>query len=222
MLRRIKLYGSLAKHVGKRVLYADVQSPAEAVRFLVANWPSLKQHMASRHYKVGVGERYIEPLSSELHMEDAGKTIKIVPVVVGAGGAVKAITTIVVGVALVAASIFIPGSTLIFGTAFSQLSLSVGLLGGGLILAGASSLVSPATPVSGPTSGLSSGGGGASVLGMSGRNTDKDPRKSYSFNNIQQVSRQGVAVPVVYGETIVGSVVVSAGIDVVRVKKKKK
>ena len=220
MLRRIKLYGSLAKHVGKRVLYADVQSPAEAVRFLVANWPSLKQHMANRHYKVGVGERYIEPLSSELHMEDAGKTIKIVPVVVGAGGTAKAITTIVVGVALVAAAIFVAPTTLIFGTPFSQLSLSVGLLGGGLILSGAASLISPATPVSGPLSALSTGGAG--VSGLTGRNTDKDPRKSYSFNNIQQVSRQGVAVPVVYGETIVGSVVVSAGIDVVHIKKKKK
>ena len=220
MLRRIKLYGSLAKHVGKRVLYAEVQSPAEAVRFLVANWPSLKQHMANRHYKVGVGERYIEPLSSELHMEDAGKTIKIVPVVVGAGGAARAITTIVVGVALVAAAIFIPGSTLFFGTAFSSISLSVGVMGAGLILAGASSLVSPATPVFGPMSALSAGGSGNS--GLRGQNTDKDPRKSYSFNNIQQVSRQGVAVPVVYGETIVGSVVVSAGIDVVRIKKKKK
>jgi predicted phage tail protein len=41
-----------------------------------------------------------------------------------------------------------------------------------------------------------------------------DPQESYSFSGIQNTSRQGIPVPVVYGETIVGSVVISAGIDV--------
>jgi predicted phage tail protein len=40
------------------------------------------------------------------------------------------------------------------------------------------------------------------------------PQESYSFSGIQNTSRQGTPVPVVYGETIVGSVVISAGIDV--------
>jgi predicted phage tail protein len=39
MLRKIKLYGKLAKFIGHRVLEADVASAAEAVRFLLANWP---------------------------------------------------------------------------------------------------------------------------------------------------------------------------------------
>jgi len=39
MLREIRLYGALAKFIGKRVLRADVASAAEAVRFLVTNWP---------------------------------------------------------------------------------------------------------------------------------------------------------------------------------------
>ena len=56
-------------------------------------------------------------------------------------------------------------------------------------------------------------------FGSTGRNTttegtELDPQESYSFSGIQNVSKQGVAVPVVYGETIVGSVVISAGIDV--------
>jgi predicted phage tail protein len=44
-----------------------------------------------------------------------------------------------------------------------------------------------------------------------------DPRKSFSFSGIQNTNRAGVPVPVVYGETLVGSVVVSAGIDIVQV-----
>jgi predicted phage tail protein len=47
--------------------------------------------------------------------------------------------------------------------------------------------------------------------------TAKDPRKSYSFSGVQQTSRQGIPVPVVYGETLVGSVVISAGVDTVQV-----
>ena len=55
MLRKVKLYGKLAKFVGKRVLEADVHNAAEAVKFLVANWPALEQHMAKQYYKVDVG-----------------------------------------------------------------------------------------------------------------------------------------------------------------------
>ena len=55
MLRKIKLYGKLAKFVGQRVLEADVHNAAEAVRFLVVNWPALEQHMADQYYKVEDG-----------------------------------------------------------------------------------------------------------------------------------------------------------------------
>ena len=55
MLRKIKLYGKLAKFVGHRILEADVATAAEAVRFLVANWPELERHMADQYYRVTVG-----------------------------------------------------------------------------------------------------------------------------------------------------------------------
>jgi hypothetical protein len=45
MLRKIKLYGKLAKFIGHRVLEADVATAAEAVRFLLANWPEAEAHM---------------------------------------------------------------------------------------------------------------------------------------------------------------------------------
>ena len=83
MLRKIKLYGKLAKFVGQRVLEADVHNAAEAVRFLVVNWPALEQHMADQYYKVEVGsnaltlEETVYPLGSD--------DISITPVVAGAG-----------------------------------------------------------------------------------------------------------------------------------------
>jgi predicted phage tail protein len=194
MLRRIKLYGPLAKFIGKRVLKADVASAAEAVRFLLANWPELEKHMADQHYRVSVGD--YDLALDELHHPAGQQEIKIVPVVAGAG----AVGRILAGVALVALTIVTGG----FGGAaiglFGAGTVAVGTLavgvGASLILGGVAELLTPVPKA---------------AIGMEG---EADPRKSYSFSGIQNVSRQGVPVPVIYGETIVGSVVISAAIDI--------
>jgi predicted phage tail protein len=187
MLRKIKLYGRLAKFIGKRVLEADVSSAAEAVRFLLANWPELERHMADQHYRVSLGDYDLG--EDELHDPAGKQPIKIVPVVTGAG----AVGRIIAGAALIVASIFIPGTALIFGTALKGLVLGIGT---SLALGGVAQLLTPT-----PTLSL-------------GTDSPNDPRKSYSFSGIQNTSRQGTPVPIVYGEMLVGSVVISAGIDV--------
>lgn len=190
MLRKIRIYGKLAKFLGQRVFEADVASAAEAVRFLVANFPQIEKHMADQHYRVSVGS--YDLTLDELHDPAGQQGIKIVPVLTGAG----AVGRIIAGVALVAAAILIPGLGLgLAGAAVTQ----VGLIGGALILGGIAQLLTP-TPRT-----------------NTGPDSEKDPRKSYSFSGIQQTSRQGVPVPIVYGETIVGSVVISVGIDTVQV-----
>lgn len=193
-MREIRVYGRLAKFLGKRVFRAEVASAAEAVRFLVANFPQLERHMADQHYRVSVGK---EDLSTdELHDPAGQQTIRIIPVLVGAG----AVGRIIGGVALLAAAFLIPGFAAWAGpTAFS---LIVGV-GASLVLGGVAQLLTPVPQVYAP--------------GASGANSEKDPRKSYSFSGIQNTSRQGVPVPIVYGETLVGSVVISAGIDTVQV-----
>ena len=190
MLRKIKLYGKLAKFIGHRVLEADVATAAEAVRFLLANWPEAEAHMNDQHYRVSIGTYDID--LEELHHPAGAAPISFVPVVAGAG----AVGRILIGVALIAASIFIPGSTAIFATTFGKISLSVGLFGASLVLGGIAQLLTPTPKIS---------------------QDEGDPRKSFSFSGIQNTSRAGVPVPVVYGETLVGSVVISAGIDIVQV-----
>jgi predicted phage tail protein len=194
MLRKIKLYGKLAKFIGHRVLEADVATAAEAVRFLVTNWPELEKHMADQYYRVSIGTYDLD--LDEIHDPAGQQAIEIVPVMAGAG----AVGRIIVGVALIAASILIPGGAVIFGTTFGKISLGVGLFGASLVLGGVAQLLTPTPKV--PT----------------GPDTQNDPRKSYSFSGIQNTSRQGTPVPIVYGETIVGSVVISAGIDTVQVQ----
>lgn len=182
MLRKVRLYGKLAKFLGRRVLEADVSSAAEAVRFLLANWPALEQHMATQHYRVQVGECSIT--AEELHDPAGTQSIKITPVIAGSG----AVGRIIAGVALIGLS-FIPGIgalgvSLILGT------------GSSLVLGGVAQLLTPVPKL--PT----------------GSDSPTDPRKNYSFSSIQNVSRQGTPVPIVYGEMLVGSVVVSVGLDV--------
>jgi predicted phage tail protein len=190
MLRKIRLYGALAKFIGKRVLHADVASAAEAVRFLLANWPQVEQHMADQHYRVSVGT--YDLTVDELHDPAGQQDIKIVPVVAGAG----AVQRIIIGIAVVAFSLLLPGiGAVIGGAAMTQ----IGLIGGALILGGLVQLLTPVPTIE------------------TGKDSDKDARKSYSFSGIQNVSRQGVPVPIIYGETIVGSVVISAAIDVVQI-----
>lgn len=191
MLRKIRLYGPLAKFIGKRVLRADVGSAAEAVRFLVANWPAVEKHMADQYYRVMVDEADL-PLDTDpeqLHYPAGAGEIKIIPVVAGAG----AVGRIIAGIALIAVSFLIPGSALLFGTAISTIVAGVGI---SLVLGGVAQLLSPVPRTS---------------------RDEGDPRRSFSFSGIQNTSRQGTPVPVVYGETLVGSVVVSAGIDIVQV-----
>jgi predicted phage tail protein len=90
-------------------------------------------------------------------------------------------------------------------------SVAIGSIGTALILGGVSQLLTPTPQIGsfGPAS-----VGNARSRNTSTQATELDPQESYSFSGIQNTSRQGTPVPVVYGETIVGSVVISAGIDV--------
>lgn len=200
-MREIRVYGQLAKFLGKRVFRAEVASAAEAVRFLVTNFPQLERHMADQHYRVSVGSYDLS--EDELHDPAGQQQIKIVPVLAGAG----AVGRIVAGVALVAAAfLFAPGALLAGGllTLGAQAVPIIAGIGISLALGGVAQLLTPVPQINN--------------LGANNSSQDNsDPRKSYSFSGIQQTSRQGVPVPIVYGETLVGSVVISAGIDTVQV-----
>jgi predicted phage tail protein len=207
MLRKIRVYGQLAKFLGQRVFEADVASAAEAVRFLVVNFPQLEKHMADQHYRVSVGKYALT--MDELHDPAGQQEIKVVPVLVGAGGATG---KILAGIGLIALSFLLPGAGAfgtfsIFGQAataggiLTGIGTAASLVGASLILGGVSQLLTPTPKINQPGT----------------PQDNNDPRKSYSFSGIQNTSRQGTPVPIVYGETLVGSVTISAGIDTVQV-----
>lgn len=194
MLREIRVYGRLAKFLGRRKFKAVVDSAADAMRFLLANFPELEQHMADQHYRVSVGTYDLS--EEELGHPSGQQVIKIAPVVAGAGS----VGRIIAGALLIAVAIAVPAAT--FGLSSM---LGVGLVGASLVLGGVAQLLTP-TPTLSPTA-------GNAYTQQTTRETELDPQKSYSFSGIQNTSRAGTPVPLIYGETIVGSVVISAGID---------
>lgn len=183
----------MAKFVGMRKIEADVKNAAEAVRCLLVNFPGVEQHMNDRYYKVRVGREDIG--EDELgNPSSVNKDISIIPVIAGAG----VVGRIFLGVGLIALSLISLGGAPLLGAFGANLAFGVGA---SLVLGGVAQLLTPVPRVN-------------SV----GERTDSDPRESYSFSGIQNTSREGVPVPICYGERIVGSIVVSAGIDTVQVK----
>ena len=214
MLRKVRLYGKLAKFIGKRVLEADVNSAAESVRFLIANFPEVERHMMEQTYRVQTGGADLD--IDELHYPVGSNDIKIIPVVAGAGG--RSTWKFIAGAVLIGIAIAAPGAGMIGG--------SFGVTGGTTAgVAGATTTVG-----AGFWAGAAAFAGNIGIaLVLSGvadmltptpktPEFEDDPINSFSFSGVQQTGRAGTVVPVCYGEVLTGSVVISAELDVDQVQ----
>ena len=198
MLRKVKMYGELAEFVGHKELEAVVKNPAEAIRFLVTNFPKLEAYMANKYYQVLVGKEDVD--KEDLHNPIGQDDIHIVPVISGAGGGAG--RQILFGAALIGASFLFPGAgmfgtTSVFGSSVTttfaaKIGTAISAIGAGMVLNGVSEMLFPLPKPDMP---------------------EDDPRISFSFSGVQNTSRAGTAHPIVYGEVVTGSVVISAGID---------
>ena len=202
MLSKIKVYGRLARFIGERTFEAEVNSPIEAFKFLIANFPKLESHILQQNYCVKVGD--YEFNEKEMDIPVGSQEIKIVPVAVGAGeGFGKFLTgALIVGLVVAtggAAGVGLgAGGGLGFGTAAgagfgAKLLAAAGNFGIYMALSGAAEMISP-TP---------------RPPGIS----DDPQQLNFSFSGVQNTSRAGTAIPIVYGEIFTGSLVVSAGLD---------
>ena len=204
MLNKIKLYGDLAQITGHNEFEASVNSTGQAVSFLINNFPQLESYMANRYYKVLVDEQEIN--EQQIHFPIGQSEIKFVPVIQGAGGNLG---RVLLGGALIAIGMgafgAFAGKAVSFGAqgiGFSKAALGAKAafgIGAALVLSGVSGMLFP-------------------VPKMPEFTSEQDPRLSFSFGGTQQTSRAGTPVPVVYGEIITGSVVISGGIDTEQVQ----
>ena len=203
MLRKLKLYGELAEFIGHKEFEVKVNSISQAISFLVCNFPKSEAYIAERSYKVLVGD--YEVGEDELAHPIGQSDLHFVPVIAGAGGTTRKILG---GAALVGLAFATGGASFSFtsGLTFSSSALggafiaqTATYIGAGLALSGVSDLLTP-TP---KTPDFSS---------------EQDPRLSFQFSGIQNTSRAGTPVPIVYGEIFTGSVVISAGVDTEQVR----
>jgi len=198
MLRTVRLYGELAEFVGHKELDAVITCTADAMRFLLSNFPGLEAHMADRYYQVLVDDYEIG--EEDIHNPIGQSDISIVPVIIGAGGNTG---RFILGAALLGGAIFAGGGFGAFlgeGLKFGGGKFGAFLgnfaanLGTGLLIQGVSNLLFPQPE-------------------PKEFNNEQDPRISFSFSGVQNTSRAGTSHPIVYGEIVTGSVVISAGID---------
>ncbi len=197
MLRKLKLYGELADFVGHKEFEIQVDSLAKTVSFLVNNFPQVEKYMNPQYYQVKVGNYAVN--EEEIHHPIGQEDIHIVPVISGAGG--NNTFKILAGVALIGLAFATGGGSLAAITAAkgftaAKVMLSVGV---SLTLQGVSGVLFP-------------------LPKPQEFKSEQDPQLSFSFSGTQNTSRAGTPVPIVYGEIITGSVVISGAIDTQQVQ----
>lgn len=193
MLRKIKVYGKLRQLLGQSTFEADLNNVGQAFSFLYNNFPELQKHLLNSNYRVWTGDKLV----TEEKIFMSGETdIRIIPVATGSiSFALPFLAPIISG----GVSSVISG---IVGTGI--IGSIVTAVGTSLIVEGVTSMLAPQPQFSSPS-------------GM--EPTDPSSLASnYSFSGITNISKSGVPINLIYGETIVGSVTVSNGIDTVQVR----
>ena len=195
MLRKLKLYGQLAEFIGHKEFEIKVNSVSQAVSFLIHNFPEVERFMSPKYYQVKVGNYEID--ENELAYPIGQEDIHFIPAISGAG---RGFGKLLLGAALIGLAFAMPGATFQgFGgftakAGFSGFQAAIGNLGIALTLMGVNELLFP-------------------MPQPQKFNSEEDPQLSFSFSGVQNTSRAGTPVPIVYGEIITGSVVISAAID---------
>ena len=205
MLRKIKLYGELAKFVGHKELEADFKSIGECGRFLIANWPALEGHLKNKFYHVFVEENNVG--EEEINHFSNG-TVKIVPAIQGAKKAWK----VVAGIAIIGLAAWATGGLSIGAFSLGSKGLTLGATGFAAA-AGAGAWAGVAA-LAANVGALLIISGISELLADDEKLEDTDPMNNFNFSNIAQIARAGAAIPVVYGEIVVGSVVISQSVEV--------
>ena len=203
MLRKLKLYGELAEFVGHKEFEIQVDSLAKVVSFLVNNFPQVAKYMNPKYYQVKVGNYAVN--EEEIHHPIGQADIHIVPVIAGAGRG--GLGKVLLGAALIGVAFATGGASLTkSGITFQASRLGGAYLAQAFVYVGASLVISGVSEMLFP------------LPKPKEFKSEQDPQLSFSFSGTQNTSRAGTPVPIVYGEIVTGSVVISGAIDTQQVQ----
>jgi len=225
-MKVVKVYGALREKLGQCRFQFEADTPAQALKALCVNFPGLEKWLIDSEqdgvsYRVTIGKEKVTTDNPSLFVLpwSEREVLSFTPIISGAGGSAAQIG---IGIGLIALSFLLPGAgvfgtTSIFGqvAAGSQLAVpfvgaigtaggafatalgtAFSLLGASLVLGGVAQMISPA-PQNAPE-----------------RGKEAAKLESFSFSGIVNTAKQGMACPVAYGRVVVGSAVISAGLDV--------
>jgi predicted phage tail protein len=194
MFRTVHLHGRLKKEFGASHRF-DVATAAEALRALNCAFPGrFLAALEKGSYKMVRGDKrngMVLDIDLVTRLKLGAADLHLIPVAAGAANG-KAIGKGILGTVLIGAAIFMSGGSLAAPLALGGQSLgltwgSIAAVGLGLALSGVSSLLADAKADSA---------------------SQKDD-SSFTINGPSNVAGQGSAIPLIYGEVIVGSSVVS-------------
>ncbi|WP_091335848.1 tail assembly protein [Frateuria terrea] len=195
-MKTIQLAGELGSKFGRlHRAVLDTNTPAEAVRYLCSQFPGAAAYLygAERHgirFAVFRGKENLKV--DQLHEPVGNDVIRIVPIITGSksGGVVS----VIVGAVLVIVGAI--GAYTPFGQAYGGAAWGPYLMTAGWAMV-AGGIVQLLTP-----------------LPKGGKGKDSPANEpSYVFSGSVNTQAQGNPVPLLYGRMIVGSAVISAGIN---------
>tara|TARA_Y100000114_G_C11654412_1_gene275881 strand:- start:187 stop:762 length:576 start_codon:yes stop_codon:yes gene_type:complete len=184
---KLKIYGRLRKFVGQASFEIKAKSPKEAFSFLVNNFQGVKEHIKDQEYCIMAGDIRI---TEELFDMQTESEIKIIPVVHGE------LFFLAAGALFTAWG---TGATILgitIGAALQSTFLAIGV---NMLIGGVTDMLTP----------------DPKPFGSDRQEDPQDP--NYNFTGLLNNSKQGVPINIIYGETLVGSTVVSSSIDTFQV-----
>ena len=183
---KVYLYGSLGRRYGREFEFY-VSDAAEALRAMCAQMKGLRERLQKGFYKVQIDKQYSteETIGTDLHRKGA-QVLKITPSVKGAGGEDSGPLMLIAGIIIIAVMWWNP-----MGWAAGSKLMMLGMNLGFALAA----------------SGL------AQILSKTPENQGREDGKSTSFSNLDNVAAQGAAIPIIYGDIRVGSLVLSQGLE---------
>lgn len=189
---KVRFYGAL-KQFGEK-FELDCQDTAEVLRALMTQIKGLRQVLQNGFYKVRIGSQCIDSryLEKGLYYRlKAGMTVHITPVVKGAKRA--GVFQAVLGMALVGAAILL--GPVGMGVMGSSAAMMLGGMGASMLLGGVAQMLTK-------------------MPSMGGVGKEAEKKSSTSFNGLQNMAAQGQPIPLAYGRILVGSMIISQGVEV--------
>lgn len=187
-LKTVHLYGKLAEICGTD----KVELVGESIQILISGLDSrfkVKPFILENDFEVVYDHQYADPDTLDMNLSRV-TDVHLYPVVEGSGNRA---TQIIVGAALIVAGFYTGGQTwMVLGQNIA------GTIGTALVTTGVGLVLS-----------------GIFRQSYSANDRERpDDRQSFLFNGAVNVLSEGSVVPLVYGRTITGSVVLSTGLDI--------